>query len=351
MEKEKFHIRLQQTIGLLFGLWLMVGCGSGQDSRPNIKNIKVSPIVFRFDRDMAKLDTAKIEMGLMSLKKKYPEFLDFYLDNLMGFGIREDYADTSAGIRLGLRPFLAHPDIRALFDTVDKHFPNVDAPTSSLIEGFKYVKYYFPHFKVPTIVYFISGLNQWSAITLDSSLVGVGLDMYLGSQYPFYKAVQIPQYVIRKCSPEYISTNVFQAIFRDWYPVEMEDKNLLQLMLQRGKEQWFLAHILPNTPDSIRLGFTAAQLSWCEKNEALIYNFFIAQNLLYETSPNKVYRFVFDGPSTTGMPAESPGNIGTWLGYRILQAYAEMHPKVDFQQILSLPDAQKILQDSKYKPH
>jgi hypothetical protein len=212
------------------------------------------------------------------------------------------------------------------------------------------MKHYYPQFFVPKIIYLITGLNQWSVVTVDTSIIGIGLDMYLGDRYPFYAAVQIPDYVIRKCKPEYIPVNTFQAVYRDRIPFEMEGKTLLDMMIQRGKEQYFLSKVVPFKHDTLRLGMTKTQLEWCDASEAMVYNFFVRDELLYETNWQKVLRYVNDGPSAAGMPAESPGNIGTWLGYQIVKAYLKENPKATLSEILKPHDAQRFLQESRYKP-
>jgi hypothetical protein len=77
----------------------------------------------------------------------------------------------------------------------------------------------------------------------------------------------------------------------------------------------------------------------------------VKEELLYNNEWNKVLRYVNDAPSATGMPAESPGNIGTWMGYEIVKAYAAQHPKLTLTELIySDIDDAKFLQESKYKP-
>ena len=49
------------------------------------------------------------------------------------------------------------------------------------------------------------------------------------------------------------------------------------------------------------------------------------------------------------MPEASPGNIGQWVGLRIVQKYASLHPDYSPQQIMQTPD-RLIFDESKYKP-
>lgn len=343
--------RLKQYIvtGLLGVATIFAACKSGKNA-PDVSNIKVDLSTRRLDRDLLQLDTNNLSAGLRSLDAKYPDFLNFYLDTLMGFGINRNYTDTNGGITDGLKTFLTYKDYRGLFDTVNKHFPDTKVIDGDLTNAFKYMKHYYPEFKVPKLVYFISGLNNWSAITY-GDVVGVGLDMYLGPKYPYYASVGIPAYVTQHLLPQYVSVNVMSAIYYNGHPFVMEGKNLLDLMIQRGKQQYFLEKVLPFANDTLRFGYTGKQMEWCHKGEADIYNFFLTQNLMYETNWQKIVRYVNDGPNATGMPAESPGNIGSWLGYKIVSAYMEQHPEMTMEKMLAQKDdAQKILQESKYKP-
>ncbi|RYY26398.1 MAG: hypothetical protein EOO04_10715 [Chitinophagaceae bacterium] len=325
------------------------GCGNGDD-HPDVSNIKVELRSARLDKGIAGLDTTNLEAGLTRLKQQFPGFLDFYIDTLMGFGVYGDYSPLNPGIRKGLGPFLAHPDIRGLLDTVAAHYPDTKAVDDELQKGFQYLRHYYPDRNVPKVIYLVSGLNKWYVFTVDTSFIGVGLDMYLGENYPYYASVQIPQYSLSKCRPEYIPVNVFQAIYRDMYPFLEEDRSLLDLMIQRGKEQYFLSKVVPFAADTTRLGYTAGELAWCESSEGQIFNFFASKNLLYEKSVSKTVRFINDGPNAAGMPPESPGNVGTWLGWRIVQAYVKEHPGVPMEELFKDTDAQRFLQESRYKP-
>lgn len=328
---------------------MVIGC-TDKGNEPDVSKIKIDYGSRRLDIDLAQLDTNAIGEGLAQLKEKYPDFLDFYLDTLKGFGINGQYVDTAYGIKNGLRIFLTHHDYRGLFDTVIAHYPDTKDIDKSLIDGFKHLKYYFHNAEIPRIVYLISGLDNYAAFTYDSSVVGIGLDMYLGDKYPFYTSVGIPKYMTTKFQPNYIPINVFQAIYRNWVPFVMEGKTLLDMMMQRGVEQYFLEKMLPTSSDTARLGFTKSQMDWCNASEAQIYNFFITEKLLYETNWQKIVRYVNDGPMAAGMPKESPGNVGSFLGLQIVKAYIAKHPQTSLAQLMQIKDGQIILQQSQYKP-
>ena len=185
----------------------------------------------------------------------------------------------------------------------------------------------------------------------------VGLDMFLGDHFPFYSSVGVPDYMVSHMRPAYIPVSVFSTLYKIWHPYIQDERTLLDLMLQRGREQYFLHKILPQAPDSLLFGFPELQLDWCNKNEADIYNYFIRNELLYNKEAIGRFAFVNDGPFAQGMepPTDSvkytPGNIGTWLGYKIVNAYMTRFPKVTLEQLIDMkPDASRFLDSAKYRP-
>lgn len=342
-------MRAVLSAALVLLLGFLAACHNESEA-PKVAEEKIVLNVRRFDRDLAAIDTSHIAQRLVALQKKYPDFLDFWLDNLMQLGVNGHYSDTARGVREQLHTFLTYKDFRGLFDTVAKHYPDTKIIDEPLRKGFAYYKGYFPQRGIPKIVYFVSGLNNWGAVTVDTDIVAIGLDMFLGEAYPYYKSVGVPAYMYRQLRPESAPVFAFRAIYEDKHPFEPENKTLLDMMIQRGKEQYFLSKILPFVPEDTRLGFSEQQLEWCKKNEAMIYNFFTKGNMLFETNWGKIIRYVNDGPNAAGMPPESPGNVGTWTGFQIVKAYANKHPKMSMEELFAVKDAQAILQESGYKP-
>jgi hypothetical protein len=318
----------------------------GKKKAPDVSDVKVSLQTSRFDRDFVKVDTNNIMGGLQQLHTQYPDFLNFYTDTLMHWGsiYRPDTALQNA-----VHHFLTYKDYTGLYDTVQAHFPDTKKLDAELTQGFKYMKHYYPSYQVPKVVYFVSGLNFWSAVSY-GNIMGIGLDMYLGQDYPFYASIQIPEYMTPRLDPAYVTTNVFKVIQQDYYPFTAEGRNLLDMMLQKGKQLYFLDLMLPETEDSIKIGFSAQQIDWCRKNESQVWNFFIEQKMLYDTDWQKVLRYITDGPSSTGMPPESPGNIGSWLGWQIVRQYMAKNPDTQIEQLMKMNDAMALLKDAGYKP-
>jgi len=340
---------MKKLLLALGAVFLFAAC-KNTDSVPDVSNIKLQLDIRHLERDFPALDTSHLAQSLSALKEKYPDFLDFYLDTLLGIGVRGNYVAGNPAIEKGVHSFLTYPDYRDLYDTVFKHFPDTRQMDEDLKKGFQYLKHYQPDYQVPKIIYFISFLSGGNAILVDSSVAGIALDMYLGPAYPYYASMGHPAYMTSTFLPTYAPVNLMKVIFRDQYPYKEEDRTLLDLMVQRGKEQYFLSKVLPFTPDSVRLGYTAAQWEWAKASEGTVYAWLAQQNLIYDKTTQKIMRYVTEGPTTPGMPQESPGNIGTFIGLRIVQQWAEKHPDASLNQVLSHPDAQKMMEEAAYKP-
>lgn len=340
-------------IVLLFPIMLLslIGCGGDSDTPPDVTDINVSINSKRFDKDLYNIDTNNFAAELQQLEKKYPDFLPFYLDQLMGFGVRGNYSDTAMAIKEGIRAFMTHKDYRGVFDTVLAKYPETKDIEEQLTQGFKYTKYYLKDYQVPEVIYMVTGLQNHAAITIGSDQLAIGLDMFLGSDYPFYKSVGLADYATIKFNKENIPVAAFRTIYRLHQPFDAQGKVLLDMMINSGKEMYFVSKVLPFVDEHIRLGYTKEQLEWCEQNEAMVYDFFIRQELLYENNLQKVIRYVMEGPNSTGMPPESPGNIGAWLGLQMVKAYMKKHPEMTLEELMKeQKDPQIFLQESKYKP-
>ncbi|MBL7764757.1 MAG: hypothetical protein JNJ58_01585 [Chitinophagaceae bacterium] len=338
-------LRLLIVCYLTACLW--TSCTDTQPKRDiDVSGVPVKINSVRFDRELFACDTLQIENSVNALGNKYPDFASVYFNEITGFSQQ----GNDPVFYQSVRHFLTYKDYRALFDTVFKKYPDVKDIDAELKTLFQHVKYYFPDQHPGDVYYFISGLNFWSAVTIDSA-VGVGLDMYLGKDYPFYASVQLPQYQIDRCEKQYIPVNVSRVIYENMKPFEPDGKTLLDMMIQKGKQMVFLEYTLPKADDALLMGYTPAQLKWCQDNEGMIWNYFSKQKLLYATHWQDIMRYVNDGPNSTGMPAESPGNIGSWIGWQIVRKYLSEHPEVNWNKmVLENKDAQQFLSASKYKP-
>lgn len=334
--------RTEAILIIICGTFLLNSCST---KNQNHTNVTIKYKSYPFYKDFVAIDTNHIKEGLIELKKKYPRFLDFYLDTAMSLNINGHYSDTNKI----LNSLLTYKDYRHLFDTVLKVFPNTKVQDEAIKMAFQNMKYCDSVFKIPTqVYYFISYLNN-SALTVSDTILGIGLDMFLGRNFAPYESVGIPNYATIRFTKDNIPVWACRAVYENRFPFVTEDQNLLDLMIERGKEVYFLKKCLPDIPERLLLGFTADQMKWCNKNEAQIYNTLVQNKLLYATDLQKIMRYVLDGPNTPGFTPQSPGNLGTFIGWKIVTDYAK-NTKSSVEAVLKQPSAQLILEKANYKP-
>ena len=342
---------------ILISLFCFSGCGNSGEQIPDVSNITINLQTYRFDKDLYAIDTNHIGLGLQKLNEKYPDFLNYYLDTVRQYGIHSNFSDTAKGGIDSLRIDLTFKDFVGLQDTIIKYYPDNKDIDKDLTDGFRFMKYYIPDCSIPRIFYLNMGLSKWSSFPVDNKTICVGLDMFLGDQYPFYRSIGVPGYMLPHFRRKYLPVSVLNTVYQTIHPFRQDDKTLLDLMIQRGKEQFFLHKVLPHLPDSVIFGFTQIQLKWCNENENMVYNFFIHQKLLYNKEGHSILPYVYDGPFAKDMEAPSdpvkytPGNIGTWLGYRIVCAWMGQHPKTTLEELLNQQtDPARFLEEAKYRP-
>ncbi len=351
-------IKKLSVLPLLIVLFILGGCGSNNSKAPDVSNVKIDLKTFRFDLDMYAIDTNHIADGLTKLSKKYPDFLNFFLDTVMPYNVRGNYTDTSIGVREGVHEYLTYHDFVHLQDTIRKNFPDTKETDAELTKGYQLMKSYLPETYVPRIMYINRNLFAKTPVfSVDSTLACICLDMFLGPQMPYYVSVGVPTYMAPHLRKNYIPVAHFRDHYLTIHQFDGDDKTLLDMMIQCGKEQYFLHKILPNTPDSVLFGFTGVQVQFCERNEAELYNFFVQNNLLYSKKEMETRPYVTDGPFARGIGSPTdpgnptPGNVGTWMGYKIVEAYMAQNSKITLKELLDTRiDAAKFLDAAHYRP-
>ena len=323
-----------------------ISCKSDKRT-PDVSNITVNTHIERFDQAFFAIDTNQMPQGLLSLAKQYPYFVNDFAVNILG---TSPLSDTSAQAFFACRRFLS--SYQPVKDSLERDFNSMKTIEEGLKRGFQLTRFYFPKYNLPPKVVAFIGPFDAPGVAMTRFTLAIGLQLYAGKHFPFYLSQQgqelFPLYISRRFEPEYMLPNCMKAIVEDLYPDQSAGKPLIEQMIEKGKSWWLLDRLLPETADSLKTGFTQKQLSWCNSNEGQIWNYFLEQNL-YSPDPDLIKNFIGDAPNTQGMPDASPGNIGQWVGWRIVQKYSSLHPDFSPQQLMNTA-ARKIFDETKYKP-
>jgi uncharacterized protein YjaZ len=101
------------------------------------------------------------------------------------------------------------------------------------------------------------------------------------------------------------------------------------------------------------MSYPKNKMNWCLSNESNIWSYFIENQLLFSTQYQTKQRFIEDAPFSkfyTSFDTDSPGRVGQWIGWRIVNSYMDSHPEISLTDLIKEQDAQKILRESRYKP-
>lgn len=334
-------------VGITTIVLLLYGCSQNQiEQRKHIdvSHVNVDFKFIRFDNELMNADTVtpqKVEQW----KRFYPSFFYYYCRRIMPVPVNMKSDDSTA---LELNMFKNDRDMQEIYAEVNTQYSNDTWLRKELHEALKHYRHYYPDSAAPAVFTFISAFN-YQTITADS-LLGIGLDYYLGSECPFYRGLNFPNYLLKRLRKEFITVNCMQGWYEKMYDVKRVKNELLSQMIYYGKMLYYTDMMVPGMHDTIKLGYSAAQVEWCKANEADIWAALIESKILYSTNMREYMKFLNDGATTSGFPKETPARIGYYIGWQIVKSYMEKYPQVTLAQLCGEQDGQKILVESKYKP-
>ncbi len=303
----------------------------------DISGIDAKVQLIRYDRLFFEAE------DFQTLHNSYPRFSDLYTYKVIRIGGQADET-----FHQFLSKYLTDTMIVHTRKMVEEQFGNTEQLEKNLNKAFSHYLYYFPEKKVPAVYTFLSGFNQ--SVVIDEGIIGIGLDKYLGSNFGYYRFLPIPDYKLKKMYRERIPADVMYAWASAEFEKKGEESNLLSQMIHEGKLMYFVDAMLPDTPDTLKIGYTRAQLEWCRMNESKMWSTLIENKMLYSTKRMDIVRYTGDSPTTSGFPLESPGRTGNWIGWQIVRKFMEKNRDVTLPQLMNLSDSQKILNMSAYFP-
>jgi len=273
----------------------------------------------------------------------YPTFFEIFGNNVIhiGFPNEKKYGYL-------LQQFISDYQMRTVYNDIQKQYKQLDDINQQLNQAFQYFSYYFPSKAIPEIFYYHGGFNQ-SIITTDS-LIGIGLDKYLGSNYTYYARLGLPVYQTLKMRKEYIAVDALRYYAYGIFPFNFQNETVLSHLIYEAKIQYLLDAVFPDMKDTIKFGFSGRQLSWCQKSERSMWQFLIDKKKLFSNDRMEIKRYTNDGPFTTTFPQESPARAAVWMAYNIVKQYMQRQPDKTLEQLMNETNEQKIVQESEYNP-
>ncbi len=338
----QINIRAKKIIFILISCFILASCGHKNEG-PNVKKITLTLDLRRFDKELFNTDQTKLSDSLPSFRKHYGSFFELFNTGIINIG-----SSYSSGYVTYLIRFITDPTVTDVYNETQKIFANTDSLKKRLEWGFKHYKYYFPNANIPIVATYISGLNQ--NMFASDSVLGIGLDKYLGAKCSFYERMGVPEYICQRFIPQKIASDAFFTWGMNRFALPDSAEDLLSQMLYQGKIYYFVKQMLPDEADSLVFGYTDKQIKWCPENEKQMWTFLVEHKLIFSTDAFTNSRFLDEAPYTKDFPKESPGRAVSWLGYRIIARYMAKNTSVTLSSLMENNNYMAILAASKYNP-
>lgn len=313
----------------------------------DVSSVKVDLRVERMEKDLFSLDPSAIKSSIPALESKYGKAFQAFSYSVNAGEI----SDTSfAGL---LVDFCTDKLNNEVYEKVMEAFPDAGFLEAGLEDAFRHYRYYFPSRGVPQVFTTVTGFNR-SIITLAGEpVLGIGLDLYLGTGNKYYSGLGIYDYMAARMNSWNIIPDCMYAwALKDWEfeTIKYQADNVFSRIIHEGKIKYFERCMLPDTRDTLIFGFTGNQMKFCRNNESQMWKYLVEHDLLYSSDQMVIRKLTGEGPFTSFFTTESPGRAGMWIGYKIVEAYMTRNPSVTLEQLMADPDYQGILERARYNP-
>ena len=321
-----FEISQRTSLILLIFLFFNA-CQDEFTNESDIESISVSISFDRFDLKFYNQPSKVIP----ELKKKYPFLFPKQFSDSVWISRQKD------SLQLLLQ------------SEVNKTFKDIELFERDVDHLFKHIKYFFPFAKTPRVITLTNNVDYQIKTVYSDSLLLISLDTFLGSENHLYDG--IPTYIRKELDPKYITVQIADK-FGAFIIPPVEDRTFLARMIYEGKKLYLNDLLLPHVPIEDRIVYTKEEFNWALENEKYVWQYFIEKQVLYQTQLEWVQRFIEPAPFSKfylQLDNETPGRIGSWLGWQIVNSYMTQFPETPLDELLKM-SAQKLFNFSKYKP-
>ena len=301
------------------------------------KNIDVK--ILRYEQDLFNMDTKDMAAGFKAIYGKYPE-------NIVANG-----AWNNTAMLESIKGFISDPVIKDIYKDTEAKYADMSDFKSRILPALTLYLTHFPNEKVPGFCTLVSGIDfQMPSIFGYENTIFICLDMYMGKDYKPYAQAGMPKFIAARCEQKYMATDCFTKALVYKHLPEKTLITLLDNMVDAGKKMLFTQTMFPDVAAQDILGYSKEQYDWATSHESSVWHYLVEKNLVYDNTDNVIRRMMDETPFTRDFGNDSPGRLGYFIGFQIVQSYMKTHPETTLKELMGMTDSQKILKDSGYKP-
>ncbi len=308
-----------------------------EEQKNEARNVNLKTV--RYEQMLFSIDSKNLSESVRKLHGQVPEIL--IADNCW----------NNQTMMAGLKAYLSDPVIKEIYNATQKEFPDLDKEKQELDKAFGIYLSHFPDDTLPVVYTMMSGLdfNVPSVWGYGNDLF-INLDMYLGKNYANYAKAGMPKYIAQRCERKFIATDCFTKAIAYRHMTDKTPVTALDYMIAEGKKLFLTQTMFPNTSPKDIIGYTDEQWKWITGHEAAAWQYLIQKNKLYSKEDKTIRQLVDETPFTRDFGNQSPGRVGCYFGWKIVQSYMQNHSGTTLLELMQNPEAQNILSESYYKP-
>lgn len=323
---------------------LFFGCKT-EKRRAETSGVVIGEIkIHRFDVDFWDINKKNVSKSLEQLNEQYPEFLPIYIQQALQLDNWQE-AETAEILE---QYFFPDTTIQSLYNECLTQYADVSDIEKQLAEAFKRAKVFFPDSNVPQIYFHVSAGANPDAILFGNN-IAISIDNYLGADFYLYKGT-VYDYLRYNMRREKVVSDVVTIWLANRFPFVRQNNQLIEEMFYRGKILYLLSVLLPEEKEEVLMGYSLEQMKWCKERESDFWLYMIENKHLFSTEGRLVVKYLNDAPFTSFFSDASPGRIGVFVGWQIVESYMKNNPQVTPLQLAENTNYREILEQSKYNP-
>ena len=333
--------------GILVMLFLIPGMLSCKRNpyKINVSSVSAGIEITRLEQDLFTIDPAQIPAAVPHFREKYGDFLQLF-SYVINAGNVNDSAFGDFLVK-----FCTDKLNNEVYEKVMDLYPDIKDLEDDLEDAFRHYKWYFPDASIPGAYTCITGFNN--SLIVGDSVIGIGIDRYLGRDCDYYPRLQIYRYIAARMN----SWNIVPDCMYAWgasewdlasmgYPAD----DVMTEMIHEGKIKYFEKCMMPEINDTVLFGFSADQMKFCRNNERQMWYYLIEHDLLFSTDQFTIRKLTGEAPFTAFFTNESPGKAAIWIGFRIVESYMMKNRDISLGGMMKNTDIQGLLEASRYNP-
>ena len=333
---------MRERIAALILVVYVVSACSNDKLDVDISGIDYHLTFERFEKELVAGKTPQeLDETNKNLIAEGGELYEFYVYDMLRMG--SVYHDSIAYL---LRTFVEDSMMQMVNQDITTEFSDFAQLEEEMTNSFKHLKYHLPSAPLPNKIITYNGTFVFGVISTDS-IIGIGLEMYLGPENRIVKEIRFPLYMKDKMHRDYLSIDVAQSWLMTNVVGEQRGETFLSSMIYFGKLRYLIEAMLPKVGKELILRYTQEEYDYAIASEYNVWQYLVDMEWIYTTDMKVKLRFFEEAPTTVGID-QSPGRMGQFMGWQMVRQYMNENPGITVEELINEENETKILKA--YKP-